>query len=94
MITFLLLLITLKRAGHSIKWGHFDILAFGKTGCYCKVKKILVIQELQPALIINVSSEIPFLYYYHYYCYQKVKPWSHLALSCRSLSRVFVVSNG
>ena len=58
VITLLLLLITLKLAtGHNIKLDHFDILASGKTDYHCKVKETLFIQELQPALNANASSE-------------------------------------
>ena len=46
-----------KTTIHNIKWDHFDILASGKTDYHCKVKKTLNIQELQPALNVNVSSE-------------------------------------
>ena len=51
-----------KTTGHSIKWDHFDILASGKTDYRCKVKETLFIQELQPALSANVSSEKLLLY--------------------------------
>ena len=40
-----------------IKWDHFDILATGKTDFHCKIKETLLIQELQPSLNVNVSSE-------------------------------------
>ena len=46
-----------KTTGHSIKWDHFEILASGKTDYHCKIKETLFIQELQPALNANVSSE-------------------------------------
>jgi len=52
----------LKTTGHNIKWDHFDILASGKTDYHCKVKETLFIQELQPALTANVSSEKLLLY--------------------------------
>jgi len=35
----------------------FDILASGKTDYHCKVIETLFIQDLQPALKANVSSE-------------------------------------
>ena len=38
------------------------ILASGKTDYHCKVKEILFIRELQPALNANVSSEKLLLY--------------------------------
>ena len=40
-----------KTTGYNIKWDQFDILASGKAGFYCNVKRALFIQELQPALI-------------------------------------------
>ena len=46
----------------NIKWDHFDILAFGKTNYYCTVKEALIIQELQQALNVSVSSEKLLLY--------------------------------
>jgi len=46
-----------KNTGHNIKWGRFDILASGKTDYYCKIKETLFIQDLQPVLNANVSSE-------------------------------------
>ena len=52
----------IKTTGHNIKWDHFDILAFGKTDYHCKIKETLIIQELQPALNVNVSSEKLLLY--------------------------------
>ena len=51
-----------KTTGHNINWDHFDILASGKTDYHCKVKETLFIQELQPALNANVSSEKLLLY--------------------------------
>ena len=51
-----------KTTGHNIKWDHFDILASGKTDYHCKIKETLFIQELQPALNVNVSSEKLLLY--------------------------------
>ena len=51
-----------KTTGHNIKWGHFDILVSGKTDYHCKVKETLFIQELQPVLKVNVSSERLLLY--------------------------------
>ena len=55
----------IKRRLHDRKTGHFkapfqahfDILASGKTAYRCKVKETLFIQELQPPLNANVSSE-------------------------------------
>ena len=35
-----------KTTGHNIKWDHFDILASSKTDYHCKIKEILLIQEL------------------------------------------------
>ena len=52
----------IKTIGHNIKWDHFDILAFGKTDYHCKIKETLIIQELQPALNVNVFSEKLLLY--------------------------------
>ena len=52
----------IKTTSHNIKWDHFDILASGKTDHHCKVKKTLFIQELQPALNANDSSEKLLLY--------------------------------
>ena len=51
-----------KTTGHNIKWDHFDILASGKTDYHCKIKETFFIQELQPALNANVSSEKLLLY--------------------------------
>ena len=51
-----------KASGHNIKRDHFDILAKGKTDYHCKIKKILFIQELEPAFNINVGSEKLMLY--------------------------------
>ena len=51
-----------KTTGHNIKWDHFDILASNKTDYHCKVKETLFIQELQPAMNANVSSEKLLLY--------------------------------
>jgi len=47
---------------HNIKWDHLDILASGKTDYHCKVKETLFIQDLQPALNANASSEKLLLY--------------------------------
>ena len=44
------------------KWGHFDILASCKTDYHCKVQETLFIQELQPALNVNIISEKLLLY--------------------------------
>jgi len=46
-----------KTTGHNIKWDHFDILASGKSDYHYEIKETLFIQELQPALNANVSSE-------------------------------------
>ena len=51
-----------KTTGHNIKWDHFDILASGKTDYHCKIKETLFLQEFQPALNANVSSEKLLLY--------------------------------
>ena len=51
-----------KTTGHNIKWNDCDILASGKTDYHCKVKKALLIEELQPVLNVNVSSEKLLLY--------------------------------
>ena len=52
----------IRATGHNIKWDHFDILASGKTDYHCKIKETLLIQELKPALNVNVSSEKLILY--------------------------------
>ena len=54
----------IKATGHNITWDHFDILASGKTDYHCKIKETLLIQELKPALNVNVcvSSEKLILY--------------------------------
>ena len=52
----------MKTTGHNINWDHFDILASGKTDFHCRIKKALLIQELQPSLNVNVSSEKLMLY--------------------------------
>ena len=57
-----LLTIIIRATGHNIKWDHFDILASGKTDYHCKIKETLLIQELKPALNVNVSSEKLILY--------------------------------
>jgi len=51
-----------KNTGHNINLDHFDILASGKTDCYCKVKETLFVQDLWPTLNANVSSEKLLLY--------------------------------
>ena len=56
VITLLLLLITLKKTGYSIKWDLFEILASGKTDYHCKVYETLFIEELQPALHASVKN--------------------------------------
>ena len=47
----------MKTTGHDNNWDHFDILASGKKDFHCKIKETLLIQELQPSLNVNVSSE-------------------------------------
>ena len=42
--------------GHNMKWGHFEILARGRSDTYCKIKETLLIRNLQPSLNENVSS--------------------------------------
>ena len=51
-----------KTTGHNIEWDHFDILASGMSDYQFKIKETLFIQELQPALNANVSSEKLLLY--------------------------------
>ena len=51
-----------KTTGHNLKWDHFDVLSSGKTHYHCKVEETLFIQELQPALSVNASSEQLLLY--------------------------------
>ena len=48
--------------GHNIKWEHFGVLATGRSDIRCKIKEILLIRDLQPALNENVGSEKLFLY--------------------------------
>ena len=48
--------------GHNIKRDRFEILASEKCDVQCKIKEILLIQDLKPALNENVGSEILFLY--------------------------------
>ena len=48
--------------GHNIKRDHFEILASGKTEYHCQIKESFFIQELQPPLNANVSSEKLLLY--------------------------------
>ena len=48
--------------GHNIKWDHFDIIATGRSDLHCKIKAILLIRELQPALNENIGSVKLFLY--------------------------------
>ena len=38
------------------------ILASGRTHPYCKIKETLLIQELKPALNVNISSDKLLLY--------------------------------
>ena len=33
---------------HNIKWGHFEIIATGKSALQCKVKETLLISVLKP----------------------------------------------
>ena len=47
----------IKATGHIIKWDHFEILASGKTDYHCKIKEILFIQELNPILNTNLTSD-------------------------------------
>jgi len=62
MITLLLSLITLKQLVTTSNGDHFDILASGKADNHYKVEETLFIQELQPALNVNISSEKLLLY--------------------------------
>ena len=48
--------------GYNIKWDHFEILASGQCDLHCKFKETLLIQDLKPALNVNVSSENLLLY--------------------------------
>ena len=48
--------------GHNIKWGHFEILATGRSDVHCKIKETLLIKDLKPALNENVGSEKLFPY--------------------------------
>lgn len=48
--------------GHNMKWDHFEILASGKTDYHCKIKETLFIQELNPALNANLTSDKLSLY--------------------------------
>ena len=48
--------------GHNLKWGHFDILAKGRSDTHCKIKETLLIRELKPNLSDSVSSEKLYLY--------------------------------
>ena len=52
----------MKTTGQNIKRDHFDILASGKTDFHCKIEETLFIQELEPSLNVNVSSEKLLLY--------------------------------
>ena len=64
------LLTTSKPQGiTSCAWGHFDILAKGKTDFHCRVKETLFIQELEPPFNdfnVNVESE-RLMFYSSYY---------------------------
>ena len=52
----------IKATGHNIKWDHFEILASGKTDYHCKTKETLFIQELNPALNTDPTSDKLSLY--------------------------------
>ena len=47
----------MTRAGHRIKWGHFDSLATGQSDIHCKIKETLLIRDLKPGLNENVGNE-------------------------------------
>ena len=51
-----------KTTGHNIKWDHFEILASRKSDYHCKLKDTSFIQEIRPALTVNVISEKLLLY--------------------------------
>ena len=57
----------IKATGHGIKWDHFEIRAYGKTDYQSKKKEILFIQELNPILNTNPTSNKLSLYLCHYY---------------------------
>ena len=60
----------MTQTGHRIKWDHFDILATGQSDIHRKIKKTLLLRDLQPALNENVGSEKLLLYIYiHTYIY-------------------------
>ena len=61
-VTVLQPLLIIKNHWSQHYWDHFDISGSGKTEFYCKVKEILLIQELQPFLNVDVSSEKLMLY--------------------------------
>jgi len=42
--------------GHNIKWDHFETLASGQCDLQCKIKEILLIRDLKPALDENFGS--------------------------------------
>ena len=52
----------IKATGHNIKWDHFEILASGRTDYHSKIKETLFIQELNPTLNTNLTSEKLSLY--------------------------------
>ena len=47
----------ISATGHNIKWDHFEILASGKTDYHCKIKETLFIQDLMPALNVDITSK-------------------------------------
>ena len=48
--------------GHNLNWGHFEILAKGRSDTHYKIKETLLIQELKPTLNDTVSSVKLYLY--------------------------------
>ena len=52
----------MTQTGHRIKWDHFDIFATGQTDTHCKIKEVLLIRDLKPALNENIGSEKLLLY--------------------------------
>ena len=65
----------IKATGHGIKWDHFEILAYGKTDYQSKKKEILFIQELNPILNTNPTSNKLSL------CYNVTTTLSHTQIS-------------
>ena len=51
----------IKATGHNLKWDDFEILASGKTDHLCKIKTLLI-QELNPTLNTNPTSDKLSLY--------------------------------